>query len=96
MTCECSRRVMIIYHKVITRCEHESEYRKKTERSSASQFTPEGRGGKVFGKGPEKLKSPLAVQADDSSLDRMINSAGRFNQTLLQRIIQSVVHEDIW
>ena len=47
----------------------------------------------MFGRRPEKLKSPLVVQADDSSLSKMINSAGRVNLTLLQRIVQSVALE---
>jgi hypothetical protein len=48
----------------------------------------------VFGRGPGKLKNPLPIQADDGSLSRMINSAGRVNLTLLQRIAQAVARED--
>lgn len=48
----------------------------------------------MFGRGPEKSKSTLAVQANDGSLSRMINSAGRVNLTLLQSIVQSVARED--
>ena len=48
----------------------------------------------MFGRGPGKLKNPLPIQADDGSLSRMINSAGRVNLTLLQRIAQAVARED--
>jgi hypothetical protein len=48
----------------------------------------------VFGRGPAQPKSPPAARPEGGSLVRLINSAGRVDLTLLQRMAQSAPRDD--
>jgi len=48
----------------------------------------------MLGNAPEKPKNPPPSQPNGLSLSKLINSAGRVNVTVLQRMAQSVARED--